>query len=484
MGKIIIIGLGPGNPGHLTREAHNQLVKGQPLYFRTLEHPSARYYAAKKRKIKSFDFLYDRGTDFEQVYRMITNCLVKAALRYGTIYYAVPGHPSVGEATVERLRRICPRLQIKLQVLEGVSFLDPVLKSLKIDLLEGVTVHDALALDRLKEPCSNHLVIAQVYNRFLASRVKLKLMELYPEDYPVVAVRLAGTQREKIWKTRLYNLDRKEVFNHYTTLYLPPLQQYGIGDLIAIMARLRSENGCPWDKKQTHYSLRQYLIEEAYEVLAALDREDDDALQEELGDLLLQVVFHSQIAREENRFNFYQVIDSIVAKLIRRHPHVFSKDIADDAAQVKVLWEQIKSDERSKDKSASAISIDHALPALLKAYKLQKRAADVGFDWPCIQGPLDKAREELTELEEAVLDDNKASIEEELGDYLFSVVNIARCLEVNPELALGKAIEKFIGRFEYVMHKVEQTDRPVSSFSLEELDKWWEEAKKNRKISS
>ncbi len=482
MSKIIIIGLGPGNPGHITHEAHSYLVSGRPLFFRTLIHPSARYYAAKGKRAGSFDFLYEQGSGFEQVYQKITGRLVKAARRHGTICYAVPGHPSVGEATVERLRRICPPLRIKLRVVEGMSFLEPLLSALKIDLLDGVTVYDALVLDRLKEPSSNHLIIAQVYNRQLASRTKLRLMELYPEDYPVVVVRASGMKKEQVWKTTIYELDRKAAFNHYTTLYLPPSQHCSIGDLKEIMSKLRSENGCPWDKKQTHHSLRQYLIEEAYETVAAIDDGDDIALQEELGDVLLQVVFHSQIAREENRFNFDQVVESIAEKLNRRHPHVFGTDKADNAAQVKVLWEQIKSDERNSQEPSTAISIDHALPALLKAYKMQKRAADAGFDWPCIQGPLEKAREELAELEEAFESNNKKAIEEELGDYLFTIVNIARFLEVNPELALGKTISKFVDRFGYVMQKAEQSGRPVSSFSLEKLDQWWEEAKKNRKM--
>ncbi len=483
MSRIIIIGLGPGNPGHLTREAHGNLISGRPLFFRTLKHPSARYYAAKTRRAKSFDHLYRQGSDFEQVYRKITGTLIRAARRHGTVCYAVPGHPSVGEAAVDRLCRICPGKRIKVQVVEGMSFLEPLLSTLKIDLLDGVTVYDALVLDRLKEPCPNHLIIAQVYNRALASRTKLRLMELYPEDYPVVVVRAAGMQGRQAWKTALYNLDRRDLFNHFTTLYLPPSPHRSMGDLIEIMAMLRSENGCPWDRKQTHESLRQYMIEEAYEAVAAIDRDDDSALQEELGDVLLQVVFHSQIAREENRFNFNGVLDTIAAKLIRRHPHVFGTDNADDAAQVKVLWEQIKSDERGKHKPTSAVKIDHALPALLKAYKMQKRAAEAGFDWPCVSGPLDKAREELAELEEAYRNEDQAAVEEEFGDYLFSAVNIARFMGVNPELALGKTIAKFIERFGYVMQKADETKRPVSSFSLEELDKWWVEAKKIRKMS-
>jgi tetrapyrrole methylase family protein / MazG family protein len=483
MKKIIVVGLGPGSPKFLTREAQQYLAGVRPLYFRTMKHPSARLYSSDSKNTHSFDHLYDKSSDFEQVYRTITVSLIRAVRQYGKICYAVPGHPAVGEATVERLGRICPRLGIKLQIIDGLSFLEPLLKCLKIDLLDGVTIYDAMALGQLKEPCRNHLIIAQVYNRSLASRVKLKLLDLYSPEYPVVLVKAAGMPQESCWKVPLYALDHKAFFNHFTTLYLSPSKAGAIGDLIELMARLRAEDGCPWDRQQTHRSLRQYLIEEAYEVVAAIDSADDQSLCEELGDLLLQVVFHSQIAREENRFDFTRVVDSITTKLIRRHPHVFGKEKAADASQVKILWEQIKSDERNEEKETVPFSVDHALPALLKAFKLQKRAAEAGFDWPCIKGPLEKAREELLELEEACMNEDRQSIEDELGDFLFTVVNIARFLGVNPELALGKTISKFIERFQHVMNQAGKTGRPLSSFSLEELDQWWEEAKKIRKRS-
>ncbi len=483
MKKIIVIGLGPGNPDQLTLEAHKYLDSELPLFFRTLRHSSARRYAKGRTIIRSFDGLYDRGQNFEQVYRIITNSLLKAAGRYGTICYAVPGHPSVGEAAVERLRRIGPRLGIKIQVVEGISFLEPILNTLRIDLLDGVKVYDALDLKNLKEPSAEHLVIAQVYNKAIASRVKLRLMDLYQDDYPVNVLRSAGLPGRQVMQMPLYALDRKAIFDHYTTIYLPPSEHGKIGDLLEVMARLRAEDGCPWDRKQDHYSLRQYLVEEAYEVVAAIERENDRDLQEELGDVLLQVVFHSQIAKEQKRFDFSRVIDTVVAKLIRRHPHVFGSGKATNASQVKILWEQIKSDEKGGDRKTSEISVDHDLPALLKAFKLQKKAAESGFDWPCIEGPLDKAREELSELEEAFQEDNKKDIEEELGDYLFTIVNLARFLEVNPELALGKTINKFIERYSYIMQKAKQSERPVSSFSLEELDFWWDEAKKIGKMN-
>jgi len=478
MRRIIIVGLGPGRPGYLTREAKRCLAGGRPLFFRTMKHPVARRYAFVEG-IYSFEHLYEEGEDFEQVYRAIVKRLVRAASLCGTVYYAVPGHPDVGEAAVAGLRRIAPRLGIELKIVPGISFLEPLLSSLQVDPLDGVKISDAYSLDLIKEPSRSHLIIAQVHSRMLASQVKLKLLELYPPEHPVIVIKAAGMPVESVHKTTLNALDHRLRFNHYTTIYLPPFQNYGMGDLLEIMAKLRSGEGCPWDRQKTAYSLRQYLIEEAYEVVAAIEAEDDLLLKEELGDLLLQIIFHSQIAREESRFDFYQVVDTVAAKLVRRHPHVFgSEEAIEDAAQVKNLWEKIKSGERNEEGKEESIEMDHSLPALLKAYKLQKRAAELGFDWPCVKGPLDKAREELAELEEACLNEDRKAIEEEIGDYLFTVVNVSRFLGVNPELSLGKTIVKFLNRFKYIMEQIEKSERPMSDFSLEELDKWWEEAKK------
>jgi tetrapyrrole methylase family protein / MazG family protein len=481
--RIIIVGLGPGNPAQVTLEARRLLTVGFPVYFRTLKHPAAQYFARGIKALQSFDHLYKNNPDFEQVYRDIVGCLLNAAQKHQTIIYAVPGHPLVGEMTVEKLIKLGSRLGVRIDLIAGLSFLEPLLSSLKIDLLDGVTVFDALAINSMKEPCRNHLIIAQVYSRSVASTLKLKLLELYPEDFQVTLIGSAGMSKETLKKVPLCELDHLNLFDHLMTIYLPPFNRAGLGDLVEVMGRLRAPDGCPWDSKQTHNSLRQYVVEEAYEVVAAIDSGSDTELIEELGDLLLQVVFHSQIAREENRFDLFSVTEAITTKLIRRHPHVFGSEHAADADDVKVLWEQIKADERNETKHHAAVSVDHGLPALLKAYKLQKKAAELGFDWPNIEGPLEKAGEELAELREACITSDRPAIEEELGDYLFSVVNIARFLKVNPELALGKTITKFIERFGYVLEQVENSGRSMEDFSLEELDNWWNEAKKIRKIS-
>jgi tetrapyrrole methylase family protein/MazG family protein len=253
-------------------------------------------------------------------------------------------------------------------------------------------------------------------------------------------------------------------------------------DLVEIMHKLRAENGCPWDRKQTHRSLRTYLIEESYEVIQAIDDENDDDLCEELGDVLLQVVFHSEIADERGVFDIADVIEGIVEKMIRRHPHVFSDVEAKDSEAVLRNWERIKQREHAEGEDEEAkISILHnvagAMPALMRAVKVQAKASRVGFDWPDVEGALSKVNEELAELEEARRRKDVNAVEEEVGDVLFALVNVARFLKVDPEIALGKAVDKFIARFQYIENEVERSNRHLEEMTLEEMDMLWEESK-------
>ncbi len=475
MARIVIIGLGPGKPGQLTLEARQTLLRGQPLFFRTGRHPVAADLAHKGVKFHTFDYLYNRAPGFEHLYKVVARRVVRAAIKHGVVYYAVPGHPAVGEATVQRLIREARREKIKVKVIPGVSFLEPALSALGIDLLDGVSVIDALDLANLTEPHRMHLLLAQVHSRAVASRVKLKLLELYPHDFVVTVLNRAGMHGEKVDRLPLYTLDRRE-FDHYSAVYLPPAGNCGLSGLVDIIAKLRRPDGCPWDKRQSHHSLRQYMIEEAYEVIAAIEEEDDASLQEELGDLLLQVVLHSQIAREEGRFNLNHVIESIAKKMIHRHPHVFGENKADSVSQAVVSWEQVKKREKGLSPGENYWPGD-GLPALLASFKIQKRAADLGFDWPDIQGAVDKLQEESQELRDAYQQGVSGKIEEEFGDFLFAAVNVARFLKINPEMALGKAARKFISRFQYVLAQVEHSGRLVTEYSLAELDLWWEEAK-------
>ncbi len=247
--------------------------------------------------------------------------------------------------------------------------------------------------------------------------------------------------------------------------------------LVAIMATLRGPGGCPWDHKQTHQSLTPHLIEEAYEMIEAVEEGNDPHLVEELGDVLLQVVFHAQIAREGDRFDLDTVAQSICDKLIHRHPHVFGDAQAHTSQQVLSQWERIKAEEKRLERDSITSGIPKQLPALLRSAKLQKKVARVGFDWDGIEDVLAKVEEELAELRQSLALRDQAAIELELGDLLFSVVNVARFAKVDPEIALHRSIEKFIRRFRQVEQMVESSGRPIQECSLRELDAFWERAK-------
>jgi tetrapyrrole methylase family protein/MazG family protein len=252
---------------------------------------------------------------------------------------------------------------------------------------------------------------------------------------------------------------------------------YSLDDLIGIIRMLRSENGCPWDREQNHKSIRRNLLEEAYEVAEAIDEEDSEHLREELGDLLLQVIFHAVMEEEAGRFDLDGVADLICKKLIRRHPHIFGDDEADTADEVLDRWDEIKRRERGQTtQSESMTTVARSLPALWRAEKVQSKARKAGFDWPDVSGALDKLSEEVEECRQAAA--GKGDPEEELGDLLFSAVNVSRFFKVDPETALSKACDKFIARFRGVERLAAEQGKELSDMSLEEMDGLWDEVKR------
>jgi len=250
-------------------------------------------------------------------------------------------------------------------------------------------------------------------------------------------------------------------------------------ELARVMERLRAENGCPWDRKQTHESLKPYLIEEAYEVISAIDSGNDDELKEELGDLLLQIVFHAQIAKEEDRFDIDDVAKTIVEKLIRRHPHVFGDVKVSGSDEVLQNWEKIKKEE---GKESIFDGVPEGLPSLLKARRVQEKAKRVGFDWDNIEGTLDKVKEEFDELSEAIKIGKKEKISEEFGDLLFSLVNVSRFLDIDAEDSLRQTIEKFMKRLKNVEKIIKNKgSKDLKNYTLNELDEIWEDVKRKEK---
>lgn len=250
-------------------------------------------------------------------------------------------------------------------------------------------------------------------------------------------------------------------------------------ELLKVIEKLRSPQGCPWDRKQTHKSLVPYVIEEAYEVVTAIEKDDPELLKEELGDLLLQIVLHTQIAKEKKEFTMKDVVDVLREKMIRRHPHVFAKKKVKNIKQVLQNWEHIKKNEKRDQKRSILAGVPAMLPSLYRAEKVQKKAARVGFDWEQAEGAWQKVKEEIKEFQQAYKKKkfSRKHMEEEMGDVLFSLVNVSRKLHIDAETALRKTTEKFIKRFSYIEKKVEKDRKELSDCSLKELDRYWEESK-------
>jgi MazG family protein len=255
-------------------------------------------------------------------------------------------------------------------------------------------------------------------------------------------------------------------------------EKYDLKDLIDIMALLRSDKGCPWDREQDHESLKKYMIEETYEVLEVIDKKDSERLCDELGDLLLQVIFHAQIARENGEFDMGDVITGICRKLVSRHPHVFGEVTADTSDQVLENWEAIKKKEKGiKDHTGVLKDVPSNLPALMRSYKVQQKAAQVGFDWDDVEGVILKVDEEIQELKDVYKSKNVERITDEMGDALFALVNLARFLKVQPELALTGTTNKFIKRFEYIERESLKSGKKLTEMNLAEMDALWNDAK-------
>ncbi len=252
--------------------------------------------------------------------------------------------------------------------------------------------------------------------------------------------------------------------------------------LVDIMARLRADDGCPWDKVQTSESIKPYLIEETYEVIEAIDEKDPAKMKEELGDLLLQVVFHAQITKDRGEFDIYDVIDKISDKMVSRHPHVFGDAKFETPEEVTKQWQDRKKEE-GKLRESALEGVPKELPSLLRAHRLQSRAAKVGFDWSKVEDVFGKLEEEMAEFKEAIESKNKAEIEDELGDIFFVMVNVSRFVGVNAEEALRKTISKFISRFRYIEMQAADKGRQLSDMTLDEMDALWNEAKKDEKRS-
>lgn len=481
--RCYIAGLGPGSPDQIPGALWSVLAEGDKAFFlRTASHPAVEEIRRRGISFVSFDYVYEEASTFEEVYNRIVQSLLQAA-REKDVIYAVPGHPLVAETSVVLLLQEAAQEEISTFIIPAMSCLDAIYAALSLDPTQGLVILDALDFKLSRWDWSKAAIITQVYSRQVAGEVKLALMEFLPDEHPVTVIRAAGVPgEERIEVVPLYELDRLPWIDYLTSLYIAPhpeADKYTLEGLAEIMARLRGPDGCPWDREQTPQTLKRYLLEETYEVLEALDAGDMHKLCEELGDLLLQIVFQARLAEEKGYFKLADVVAGIVDKMIRRHPHVFGSSRLKTPEQVLERWDKIKADEqRAKGEEVSLLKISRALPALLKALKVQEQAARVGFDWSEVKEVWAKVEEEIQELKEVCRTGTEEKITEEVGDVLFALVNLARWLKVEPEGALSRTVDKFCLRFRYLEEAARYQGRDLRSMSLQEMDVLWEEAKK------
>ena len=371
----------------------------------------------------------------------------------------------------------------------SLSFLEPSLTALKLETIDNLQIVYANTVAQHYHPpleTGRPALVTHLQSRELAMRVKRTLLNAYPDEFAITLVQAAGTETERVWSCALVELDQQDGLAEPAMLYLPAeVAEGSFSSFQDTIAHLRSPEGCPWDREQTHQSLRPYLLEEAYEVLEALDANDPAALAEELGDLLLQIVLHTQIAAEAGEFKMEDVIGHINRKLWRRHPHVFGEVVVNGVQEVTANWEAIKQAEKANKNNTGPNSlagqlpsaldgVPKGLPALAEALVVSKKAVRVGFEWPNIEGVLDKLVEEAGEITEAT---EREHLESEIGDLLFSAVNLARWRNIDPESALRSTNARFRCRFKMLENLAAAQGKSISDMSIEEMDILWDNAK-------
>lgn len=466
---ILITGLGPGDLDRVPGPVKSLLLDpDHVIVARTASHPAAHQLAAQ-REVLFCDDLYESVGTFEEVYEAIVERVIGLS-RSGSVVYVVPGSPSIGEFAVRGLISSGE----PVEVISSESFVDAVLFHIGYDpldrglqILNGHDLPDPLILDK-------PTIIGHLDRPEILADVAAAVDRVIVEDSTVVVLSGLGAADERVVEVGPEGV-AAELAGYRTSMFVDA-EPGGLVGAIRAMRRLREE--CPWDREQTHQTLVKYLIEETYELIDAVVALDSDpadlvtyaSVEDELGDVLLSVLFHAVIARQAGVFDIDDVAEVLRQKLVRRHPHVFGDLDVASASEVKRNWDRIKESERPGERGSQLDGVPTGMPALQRASKIQNRAAKVGFDWIVASDVLAKVREEVGELAEELASDG--DVNSELGDTLFSLVNLARHLHVDPELALRSATDRFERRFRHM-----EGEGPLDGLSLAELDQRWERAK-------
>lgn len=471
MSALTIVPLGPGPRDMLTLGAFDAMRAADTLVLRTGVHPVAEFLAGEGIAFTSLDHLHEDSGDFDTLALRAAQHVLKLAGN-GPVVYAVPD-PGQDES-VRVLRSMAGA---KPRILPGVPLAAPAL----LDAPAGGSVICAAATGLNVTGAQHALAISEINSRALAGDAKLKLLAFHDADTPVFFYPPGQDAARRSVMIPLEDLDRQEGYDHTAlALVLPkPFAEkarYDLQDLINLMARLRAPDGCPWDREQTHQTLAKYLIEEAYETAAAIRQEDWAHAADELGDVLLQVVFHADVGAQYGTLELSDITTAVCRKMIARHPHIFGDSRQITSGQVLTQWENIKARERGEETLTDRLrGIGQGLPALLRAHKAQERAAKVGFDFPDALEALKKVAEEADEVREQI--QTHGEVAKEVGDLFFSCINVARLLGVDPEETVNISTDMFIKRLEWVDKAIYADNKVWKQLTLSALDVYWERSK-------
>ncbi len=478
MQKITVVPLGPGALEFLTLGALNALENAHTVILRTGRHGACGELEKRNIKYTTLDALYEECGDFDALNARAVQTLWETAVS-GPVAYGV-ADPTSDETVRELLKTAGHQKQVT--VLAGVPLTAPCLNALKeLPIGQPMRILPASACSNAVLVPSEPMMITELNSRLLAGEIKVWLMTLHEPELEVFFFPPGEAEQRIVEKIPLADLDRRKGYDHTSAVYVPasPMlhrERHDFFDLLQVMERLRAPDGCPWDKEQTHETLRPYLLEEAYEAVSAIDENDMDHVADELGDVLLQVVFHAQIAKQHGEFDIKDVTTAICRKMISRHAHIFGQVKCDTAEEVLVSWDKLKRQERGLTSQAAVMAdVPKHLPALMRAQKVQQKAKQVGFDWNDPLEALKKVLEEAQEVQEEL--DKGSDPGEELGDLLLAVVNVARLCKKQPELLLSGAVDKFIRRFERMEKAIVAEGKALEHLTLSEMDVYWEKGK-------
>ena len=459
-------------PSALTLAQQKAITCGKPLFLQTEKHPSAQVPKELHLNYVSMDDLFEAAEDFDALNAQVAERLVQA----GDCVYLATG--SIQKSQLPAIQSAAERANLRVEVLPYISAAVAAFPSNEPAV--NISAHD---LPEQIDPEQNY-VVEEIDSRMAAGETKLFLSEFVPDEAAVFLASIGKDGSYQVREIKLCDLDRQKTYDATTVLYVPRTAyesrtRHGFDDVMRIVRRLRAPNGCPWDREQTHESLKNALLEESYELIDAIDENDDAHICEEMGDVLLQFALHAAIAEEQSAFTARDACTELVEKLIFRHPHVFGSIRVSGSDEVLKNWDALKMSQRNQTTQTEVLkSVPKSFPALLRSRKVQKKAADIGFDWENANQAFYKIAEETQELRAAM--DQNSHVEEEMGDLLFAVVNVARLLKLEPEFLLMQATDKFIHRFETMELLAKSRGTELRDLPFSEQDKLWDEAKKCR----